>query len=113
MKEISNKTVQEIVELLKPYNGKLWGSFDCSLQDDNAQLYIEILLHDSEKNLHDINSPIIEIESPTPEKLKVIEKTIFDIVEPLLPRRKGDYSWIACILIQKLIGAVMGGMQEN
>jgi hypothetical protein len=113
MTTLSDAVVNDIQGLLDQHISKLWDSCDCVLVDNNCQLLVRIYLNDSEKHLHNTNSPIIEIEAPPRQRIELINKTLFDILDPRLPRRKGDYSWMACIYVVKQVDAMMGGMQTS
>jgi hypothetical protein len=98
---ISPARAEEVIGLLEKLNGgnKYWDSLYWEFQEDFTQLFVRVLLTDSQN---------------TPENVKAATCILRSVLSPLLPSNEYVTSWCAVIVYEgEHVGGAIGGIKDD
>lgn len=98
---ITPALADEVIGLLEKLNGgrRYWDSIYWEFQEDFTQLYLQVLLTDSQNNSENIHSVTCILRA---------------VLSPLLPSNEDKFTWCAAIVYEgEHVGGVMGGIKDD
>ncbi|HMS84894.1 MAG TPA: hypothetical protein PKD12_14695 [Nitrospira sp.] len=99
--QISDALADEVIGLLEKLNGgnRYWDSLYWEFQEDATQLFVRVLLTDSQNN---------------PENIKAATCILRSVLSPLLPSNGYMASWCAVIIYEgEHVGGAIGGFKGD